>query len=214
MERPRAIIFDFDGTLVDSYPATAASVNHVRALRGLTPLSESEVRKHVGRGPAYLLEHTVPGTEVEVDLASYRAHHPSVLRSGTRLLPGVEPTLRRLHDSGLKLAVCSNKPQRFTLELVEFLRLAPLLQAVVGAEDGRRLKPAPDMLLEALRQTQVPPSEALYVGDMVVDIQTGRAAGVRVWVIPTGSDDRATLVTGRPDRVMDRFGELLTLLQT
>src|SRR6516164_2270935 len=119
MERPRAIIFDFDGTLVDSYPATAASVNHVRALRGLTPLSESEVRKHVGRGPAYLLEHTVPGTEVEVDLASYRAHHPSVLRSGTRLLPGVEPTLRRLHDSGLKLAVCSNKPQRFTLELVE-----------------------------------------------------------------------------------------------
>src|ERR1700736_4352992 len=80
---PRAVLFDFDGTLVDSYPAITASVNHVRACRGRPPLAEAEVRKHVGRGPAYLLEHTVPGTDVEADLERYRAHHPSVLRSGT-----------------------------------------------------------------------------------------------------------------------------------
>jgi phosphoglycolate phosphatase len=212
MQRPQAVIFDFDGTLVDSYPAIAASVNHVRGLRGLPPLPESEVRRYVGRGPTYLLQQTVPGTNVEEDLARYRAHHPSVLRSGTRLLSGVEPTLRRLHEADLKLAVCSNKPQLFTRELVEILNLAPLLQAVVGAEDGRPLKPAPDMLLEALRQMRVLPSAALYVGDMAVDIQTARAAGVRVWVVPTGSDDRVSLVAGKPDRVLERFDELLSVL--
>jgi phosphoglycolate phosphatase len=212
MQRPQAIVFDFDGTLVDSYPAIAASINHVRALRGLPPLPESEVRKHVGRGPVYLLQHTVPGTDLEVDLSRYRAHHPSVLRSGTRLLTGVESTLRALHAAGFQLAVCSNKPQPFTRELVEILKLSPFLNAVVGAEDARRLKPAPDMLLEALRQMQVTPSQSLYVGDMVVDIETARAAGVGVWVVPTGSDDRATLTAGKPDRIIERFDELLSVM--
>ena len=89
----KALVFDFDGTLVDSYEAITASVNHVRAAHNLPPLSEPEVRRCVGRGPAYLLEHTVPGTDLEVDMARYRQHHPSVLRSGTRLLPGVAETL-------------------------------------------------------------------------------------------------------------------------
>src|SRR5438552_9288539 len=101
----KAIIFDFDGTLVDSYQAITASVNHVRAAHRLPPLGESEVRRCVGRGPAYLLEHTVPGTNLENDLALYRAHHPSVLRSGTHLLPGVAETLEALKKAALRLAV-------------------------------------------------------------------------------------------------------------
>src|SRR5947209_17136538 len=113
MQKLTAVIFDFDGTLVDSYPAITASVNHVRAAHHLPPLSEPEVRRCVGRGPAYLLQHTVPGTNLDQDLARYRAHHPSVLRSGTRLLPGVAETLRSLKNSGLHLAVCSNKPRDF-----------------------------------------------------------------------------------------------------
>jgi phosphoglycolate phosphatase len=208
---PQGVIFDFDGTLVDSYAAIAASINHVRDAHGLPPLEESEVRKHVGRGPAYLLQHTVPGTNVETDLARYRAHHPSVLRSGTRLLPGVAETLERLHEAGFRLGVCSNKPGQFTRELVQFLNLAPLLEVIVGPEDARHLKPAPDMLLETLRRLQVAPPDALYVGDMVVDIQTARAAGVSVWVIPTGSDDRTTLLAGKPDHLLSEFGELICL---
>src|SRR5438105_1840340 len=88
-----AVLFDFDGTLADSYPAITASVNHVRAAHGLPPLPEPEVRRHVGRGPVYLLEHTVPGCDPQVEVVRYRAHHPSVLRSGTRLLPGAAAAL-------------------------------------------------------------------------------------------------------------------------
>jgi 2-phosphoglycolate phosphatase len=206
----KAVIFDFDGTLVDSYQAITASVNHVRAAHHLPPLSEPEVRRCVGRGPAYLLQHTVPGTNLDQDLARYRAHHPSVLRSGTRLLPGVAETLRSLKNSGLHLAVCSNKPRDFTRELLHFLNLSALIEVVVGPEDAPRIKPAPDMLLAALKELKLAPAETLYVGDMVVDIETARAAGVTVWVIPTGSDERPTLEAARPDRILETFKELAT----
>jgi phosphoglycolate phosphatase len=209
----RAVLFDFDGTLADSYPAITASVNHVRAAHGLPPLGEPEVRRHVGRGPDYLLEHTVPGTDVATDLARYRAHHPSVLRTGTRLLPGAAEAVAGLKQAGLPLAVCSNKPRAFTRELLDFLGLAASIDVMLGPEDVARPKPAPDMLLAALRRLAVAPAEALYVGDMVVDIETARGAGVAVWVVPTGSDDRAALVASRPDRLLDDLRPLPALVR-
>jgi phosphoglycolate phosphatase len=207
----RAVLFDFDGTLGDSYQAITASVNHVRASHGLPPLDEAEVRPHVGRGPASLLAHTA-GNSTPEDLARYRSHHPSVLFSGTRLLPGAAEALGALHEAGKLLAVCSNKPVAFTRQLLDHFRLLPLLDAVLGPEDVQRPKPAPDMLLAALARLQVPPGQALYVGDMVVDIETARAAGVRVWVVPTGSDERATLAAAGPDRILDGLADLCELL--
>lgn len=208
----RAVIFDFDGTLVDSYQAITASVNHVRAAHHLPPLAEPEVRRCVGRGPAYLLEHTVPGADFDKDLARYRAHHPSVLRSGTRLLPGAAETLTLLKESGLQLAVCSNKPRDFTRQLLDYLGLASLIEVVIGPEDAARIKPAPDMLMAALHRLHVRPAEALYVGDMRVDIETARAAGVAVCVVPTGSDERSTLEAARPDRIIGNLSELGSLV--
>jgi 2-phosphoglycolate phosphatase len=208
----RAVIFDCDGTLVDSYQAITASVNHVRARHGLSPLSEAEVRRHVGRGPANLLQHTVPDSNLEADLAEYKAHHPSVLKSGSRLLPHVAEELSALHQRGLRLAVCSNKLRTFTLQLLDILGIGRYFQAVIGPEDAPRLKPAPDMLLAALGRLGVSAAEALYIGDMAVDIETARAAGVTVWVVRTGSDTMATLRAAKPDRVLEDLGNLSALL--
>jgi 2-phosphoglycolate phosphatase len=207
----RAVLFDFDGTLADSYPAITASVNHVRSLHGLPPLTEPEVRRHVGRAAGYLLQHTVPIGSLEANTAAYRAHHPSVLRQGTRLMPGAAETLRALHERGLLLGVCSNKPVDFTRELVAYLGIASYLDVVLGPEDVPRPKPAPDMLLAGLARLNVAAEQALYVGDMTVDIQTARAAGVSVWVVPTGSDDLETLRQAHPDRLLRELGELLEL---
>jgi phosphoglycolate phosphatase len=207
----RAVLFDFDGTLADSYAAITASVNHVRAAHGLPALGEDEVRRHVGRGPVYLLEHTVPGTDVAQDLPRYRAHHPSVMRAGTRLMPGVAEVLPALKRAGLRLGICSNKPVAFTRELLQQLGLADLIDVVLGPEDVLLPKPEPDMLLAGLRRLGVAPAEALYVGDMVVDIDTGHAAGVRVWVVSTGSDDRATLLAAKPDRLLEGVRDLAAL---
>ena len=208
----RAVICDFDGTLADSYAAITASVNHVRSAHGLPPLPEAEVRRHVGRGPTHLLEHTVPGTEVATALARYRVHHPTVLRAGTKLLPGVAEALSQLRRAGILLGVCSNKPGPFTRQLLDYLELTPLISVVVRPEDAPRLKPAPDMLLVALRRLGVQPQESLYIGDMSVDIETARAAGVPVWVVPTGSDELVALQAAKPDRVLNHLAEVPRLL--
>jgi 2-phosphoglycolate phosphatase len=206
---PKAVLFDFDGTLADSYPAIAASVNHVRAAHGLLALSIDEVKRHVGRALPYLLQQTVPGTKLEADAALYRAHHPSVLVAGTRLLPEVRETLAALRARHIPLAIGSNKPVQFTRILVKELRIAEYFAEVLGPEDAPHPKPAPDLLLAALTRLKVEPKDALYIGDMTVDIQTARSAGVPVWVIPTGSDTREALVAAKPDRILSRFSELL-----
>jgi 2-phosphoglycolate phosphatase len=204
----RAVLFDFDGTLGDSYVAITASVNHVRAFNGLPPLSEAEVRPHVGRGPDKLLDSTVGRGSLAENLAEYRRHHVSVMRQGTRLLSGAELVLRALHDRGIRSAICSNKPVAFTRNLLRWLGIAEFLELVLGPEDVPRPKPAPDMLLEALRRLNVRAEEAIYVGDMTVDVDAARAAGIEVWVVATGSDDRTTLAAAKPDRLLSGLDEI------
>jgi 2-phosphoglycolate phosphatase len=208
----RAVLFDFDGTLGDSYAAIAASVNHVRQLHHLPPLRVAEVQRHVGRGPEYLIEHTVGTNDVRADVERYRAHHPSVMKALTHLLPGAAESLAAVRQSGRRAAVCSNKPRPFTVELLDFLGIASYVDAVVGPEDVAHPKPAPDMLLLALERLGVQSDTALYIGDMTVDIQSARAAGVRVWVVPTGSDTRLGLEQARPDRLLRDLMELKELL--
>jgi len=208
----RAVLFDFDGTLADSYAAIAASVNHVRAAHSLPPLLEAEVRPHIGRGLPHLLEQTVPGVDQAQDEARYRAHHPSVMRPLTCLLPGAAEVLSHLKQRGVKIGVCSNKPSVFTGELLDYLGVGKYVEVVLGPEDVPRPKPAPDMLRTALARLAVPAHEALYVGDMVVDIETAVAAGVRVWVVPTGSQDRAALHAAGPERVLTDLREMLKIL--
>jgi phosphoglycolate phosphatase len=203
------VVFDFDGTLADSYAAIAASVNHVRAQHGLPGLSVDEVKRHVGRGAEYLLEHTVPGGTLADDLASYRAHHPTVMFALTRFLPGATDLLAELHQRGKKVGLCSNKPRSFSDELLRHFALAACFDVVLGPEDVPRPKPAPDMLLTAIDRLRLTRNQVLYLGDMVVDIQTARAAGVSVWCVATGSEERQALVEAKPDRLLTDLREML-----
>ena len=203
-----AVLFDLDGTLIDGYPAITASVNHVRSLHGLPPLSVEEVTRHVGRGPTHLLREAVGVGDLGANVEAYREHHPSVIRSGTRWLPGALEMLQALHARGIKLGICSNKPIAFTRLILAGCASEALFDVVLGPEDAGRHKPAPDILLCAMARLVVTPEETLYVGDMTVDIQTARAAGVRVWVVPTGSDTVEALDAARPDRRLRDLHEL------
>jgi phosphoglycolate phosphatase len=145
----------------------------------------------------------------------------------TRLMPGVAETIPELARRGLCLGVCSNKRVEFTRQLVQALGLNEYFACVLGPEDvGNRPKPDPAMLLEALTRLKVSPAEAVYVGDMVVDVQTGRAAGVPVWIISSprasevvrhagqtdGTSEFAPEDGASPDRVLRSFAELPELL--
>lgn len=210
----RAVLFDFDGTLADSFGPIAASVNHVRATHGLPAMEESAVRRFVGLGLEYLLKHTIPDVDLPRDAQCYRDHHPTVMLRGTKLMPGAREALAAIQQAGMRSGVCSNKPRAFTKELLEYLDIGQYLDGAFGPEDVARPKPAPDMLLKALSWLRVSPGEALYIGDMVVDIETALLAGVRVWVVPTGTDDRATLEAAGPERILSDLFELIPLITT
>ena len=122
--RYRAIVFDLDGTLIDSYDAIAASVNHVRAHWGLAPMPVDEVRRFVGRGAELLLLDTVDRGTVAENVQLYKDHHATVMIPLTRVLPEVPETLEKLHACGIVLAVCSNKPVAFSRELLDYLDLS------------------------------------------------------------------------------------------
>jgi phosphoglycolate phosphatase len=209
---PRAIIFDFDGTLADSYEAIAASVNYVRAQRALGPLATAQIKRYVGRGPLFLIEHTVGSDALERDLGRFKAHHPTVMRSLTHLLPGAVESLVAAKQTGRQTGICSNKPRAFTVALNETLDIARNVDVVVGPEDAPRPKPAPDMLRVAMSRLGVDPAQALYIGDMVVDIETARAAGAVVWSVETGSDSHEALQAARPDRLLADLRELAAWL--
>jgi len=210
LERPpKAYLFDLDGTLVDSFRAIELSVNHVRQFHNLTPLPMDAVRAAVGRGLQKLMELTIPVGDLDANCSLFTAHHPGVIAVGTDVLPGVRETLAALQGRGARLGVCSNKPLALTTELLSTVGLIQYFSTVFGPERCPRPKPAPDMLLGALAELQVAAAETLYVGDMTIDIETGKAAGVEVWVIPSGTQSRDVLAGASPQRILTDFRELL-----
>ena len=215
MPKFRAVLFDFDGTLADSYMAITASLNHTLSHYGKPTLTEPQVRRMVGHGLLQLMAEILPDIEPDEAAAVYRRHHPEVMISHTRILPGVSEGLPRLESLGIKMGICSNKPSKFTREIVHGIGLSRFFGAVLGPDDVAAAKPDPAMIFAALKSLEVPLESTLYVGDMEVDVQTGRNAGVETWVMPTGSNDVATLEKARASRILPNFDEVIArLLET
>src|SRR5205807_1091724 len=105
------------------------------------------------------------------------------------------------------------KPRLFSQDLLRHLDVAAIFDVVLGPEDVALPKPAPDMLLCALKKLSLNAKQVLYVGDMTVDIQTARAAGVQVWVVPTGCEDRGVLEKAKPDRVLANLQEMVAEIE-
>ena len=209
----RAVLFDFDGTLADSFAAITASTNHVRTSYGLPALPESAVREYVGFGLEHLMAELVPGANPADAAARYREHHGSVMISGTKLMPGVAETLPELHRRRYVLGVCSNKLVKFTKHLLAAFGYADLMKVVLGPDDvGGRAKPDPAMIHLAIARLEMSAAEVVYVGDMAIDVRTARAAGMVVWLVPGGAAGRESAEATGPDRVLTGFAELLELL--
>ncbi len=180
----RGVLFDLDGTLVDTAPDLGNAANGVRAEAGLPPLPLADYRPVASAGARGLLK-------VAMNLAP---EHPDYVRcrdrfleiySGklslySRLFPGMEETLAAFEKSGIRWGVVTNKPDWLAQPLVRDLKLTPRMACMIGARDGLPLKPAPDGLLLACRQMNLKPSECLYVGDDRRDVDAARAAGMPV----------------------------------
>jgi phosphoglycolate phosphatase len=208
----RGVLFDLDGTLVDSYEAIAASLNHARRAFGEPGLSLAAVRGMVGHGLESLIEQALGPERVAEGVCRFREHYAAICLEATRPLPGVTTTVPELRRRGYRMGVASNKPARFGRPILDHLGLGPHLDAVLGPDLVSRPKPDREMVDRLLAMLGLAAAEAVYVGDMVVDVETCRNAGVRCWLIASGSSSRDELRAAGGDRLLDRFDDLLALL--
>lgn len=211
MKAVRGVVFDLDGTLVDSYDAITDSLNHARAGWDMPPLSAEQVRLQVGRGLESLIADLVGPDRVEEGVDRFRERYAEVYATGTRILDGVAETLESLADAGYRMAVASNKPARFTGPILDHFSLLHLFDAVEGPDTAGATKPDPVMIRRCLRAMGVTRDESIYVGDMVLDVESGQAADVGVVLVAGGSSSVDSLTdTGRP--VLDSIRQLPELL--
>ena len=208
--RYRAVLFDLDGTLVDSYAALTDAVNFARREHGLHELSAARIREFVGDGLDKLLQRAFDSDDVPNSVRdAFESHYDEICCEGSKILADVETTLETLSDMGVAMAVCTNKPTSFSTKILSFLQLAPYFRAIVGPDLAGARKPSAQHVLHTLAATECDAGDALFVGDMPIDVHAARNSGIDVAVVPTGSSTAEALKAAAPDHYLARFSDLL-----
>ncbi|MFP5247149.1 MAG: HAD family hydrolase [Thermoanaerobaculia bacterium] len=212
--RYRAVLFDLDGTLVDSYAALAEAVNHARRTHGLHELNGTTIRELVGDGVEKLLQRAFERADIPHSIiAAFESRYDEICCAESRVLAEVDATLDQLAALGIEMAVCTNKPTVFSKKILDFLDLSRYFRAIVGPDLAGARKPDARHLAFTLQSVQCDPAEALFVGDMPVDVSAARNSGMDVAVVATGSSTAEQLAASDPDHFLDRFSDLLKIVR-
>lgn len=205
----KGVIFDLDGTLIDSYQAIYLGFYYVYTQLNLAPLSFAEVKKVVGRGLHHTFHELLGDELVPRALALFREKYEEVFREHTKLLPHVPEVLEELHRRKIRLAVASNKWGRFSRAIFEHFQLQKYFTCIVGDGDVAHNKPDPEMIYYVLSKMGLKKEEVIFVGDSVIDIQTAKNAGMRIFAIPSGNASKEDLEKARPTVLLSRLLDLL-----
>jgi phosphoglycolate phosphatase len=205
------LIFDLDGTLIDSKQDLTNSVNATRVHMGLHAIDDAVVASWVGNGAPVLIRRAMgpdaPEADVERALAYFLSYYRDHMLDHTVLYPGVREGLNRLRDSGVKMAVLTNKPVRFSQALVAGLGVGDHFFQVYGGNSFEQKKPHPVGIDTLREEADVSPEKTLMIGDSAVDVLTARNAGVPCCGVTWGLQPEG-LKAERPDLVVDRMDEL------
>jgi phosphoglycolate phosphatase len=203
------LMFDLDGTLADTGPDLARSVNFTREKFGLAPWPARAVYGHIGRGVEHLLKQAIPEVteghfqEVQRIFIGYYERH---LLDQTVLYPGIREVLEDF--SAKQRAVVSNKIYRLAVTLLRGLGVEDCFDAVFGGDSAGEKKPHPALLRAALKRFQVPASSAVMIGDGDIDIQAGKRAGAITCGVTYGLGNKDDLFAAQPDVIIDHPSEL------
>lgn len=214
------VIFDLDGTLVDTAPEITDAVNLLLASQRLGAVPESAVRGWIGHGTRELLAHAwahamhaqadddIIRADVDRLMPEFARHYLATCGTRSRPYRDVESTLDELRAQGVKLALATNKEERFAFAVLDKHRLFDYLDLVVCGDTLERKKPDPLPIAYCMRRLGVGAARTLLVGDSEIDIATARAAGVAVWAVPYGYNQGRAIVDARPDRMIPTIADV------
>ena len=212
----KAVIWDLDGTLLNTLDDLAASVNAALAMNGMPLRSTEEVRAFVGNGIRNLMVRAVPGGEAnpafDKALEDFTRHYGAHSRDRTRPYDGILETLDRLSAEGVKHAIVSNKID-FAVKALSRAYFGERMCAAIGDDPSRARKPAPDSVFAAMREMGVTAQETVYVGDSDVDVLTARNAGVPCVAVLWGFRDEACLRAAGAERLARTPDELREIIE-
>ncbi len=215
----RAVIFDLDGTLVDTAPDLMRATNHVLEARGRRPITMDEVRVFVGHGARALLTRGLAATgglpegyDVEPDYKLFVQFYSENIAGGSTVFPGLIALLERLKAEGYGLGVCTNKLETLSVLLLEALDLTKYFGSVVGPDTLGIAKPDPRPFHESVKRLNLKNPVAIMIGDSETDILTARNAGVPVIGVPFGYTPQP-VESYNPDRMIRHYDEAYPVLQ-
>ena len=212
MDNIKLVIFDLDGTLVDAYSAIEKSVNYVMKKMGYPLRDYMTIRRVVGGGDEKLLEQFVNIKDLKKALFLYRRDQKIALLKYSTLMPNARSVLRYLKDKNYKLAIASNRPTRFAKILIQHLNIAQYFDYTLCADKLRFGKPHAEILLKIIQRLRVKRTQSLYVGDMSIDAQAGKRAGVKTIIVATGSSTISEIKKANPQRVIRNLSSLISLI--
>ncbi len=211
-----SLIFDLDGTLVDSLPGIAASLNRTLSAHGLSGHSDAMVRSFIGNGLRNLIMRAAPQSAdpslIESLLGLYRKDYELSWASGTHVYPGIHHMLDELRQAGFFMSVLSNKVHGFTVEMVRSIFPSIHFSAVLGQREGIPHKPHPAGALQIADMLGAAPENCIVIGDSTMDIETAANAGMRSIAVSWGYHDRACLLAAGAEKIIDSPSELPPLL--
>ena len=201
------LIFDLDGTLMDTRRDLSAGINLMRRHYGLPPLPVDTVAGYVGDGIRKLVTRALQDFPADLDEAvrlNYRFYREHI-HDETTLYPGVAEGLRQLHAAGDALALISNKPEEACLELLRHFNLNPLFSNVLGGDSVRELKPHPEAIRTTIRKLRADLAQTWMIGDHVTDLESARRAGIRSAFVSYGIGQPGS---EQPTRTFGSFADL------
>jgi phosphoglycolate phosphatase len=211
----KAVLFDMDGTLLDTLEDLCDSTNHALAQMGYPLRGIEEIRRFIGNGAEKQIRRAVPeGTsegKIMETLAAFRAYYQDHCQIKTKVYDGLLDVLSELKEKGVKMAVVSNKPDAAVKKLSREY-FGDRLDYAIGPSDGVRCKPYPDMAEEALKALGVEKKDAVFVGDSEVDVQTGLNAGLDVIAVSWGFRSREVVIEAGASKIADNASELEKLI--
>ena len=207
------LVFDFDGTLVDTKRDIADSVNRTLKELELRTLDREILSTFIGKGVNHLMTRSLEGTgydDLPRAIDAFMRHYEEHLMDQTTLFPNCRETLD--YFSGQENTILSNKPTRFITQILDALDFHAPFSTIIGGDRMPAKKPNPGGLLHILEQHEMRPEEALMIGDSRVDVETGKRAGVRTCGVTYGHAGRKSLESAQPDWIIDDLAELKQLI--